>query len=285
MAANLYALSRLAQAALLSFGCATFALPAKAQSTPPPSAEADEGVVESATARPPVNQSEPSAATPPLPPYTPSTEAKAAAEPDPKLELSALVGFVSRAADATNVRYQPGTAWAGQARVALTNWLGVALMGGKERHQVWLGEGSLGLPDPLTQPALDGLRVGGSVSLRHRLRPRLYAEIAAGVAWSHYTAAPLQNRARTLVVPERTGVVVTLPVSPRALFVLVPGRLALSAVGTVGFALPGQTGELFARDGGGAQAVRQDTGELVSVGGLPPFTHSYGGYLSVDLLL
>ncbi len=236
------------------------------------------GAQQAATSR---AQSAP-AASPPIAGTTPADAPTTSAAP---VELSTHFGVVARPLRGETITVAPGFGWKVVARVALTPWLGIGLEGGHETHAVHLERGAMGLSDRLQQPALAALRIGGLMSLRHALSRRWQLELGAGIAWLRVTVPPAKNDTNTLVVPQRNGVLLTLPLAPRAQYIVVPGRIALSAHGLFALTLPQQSGELFAHDSGSSQALRQDSGNLVLVGGYPRFAHSYAAFLSLDLLL
>ena len=121
--------------------------------------------------------------------------------------------------------------------------------------------------------------------MRLPLSTHWVGELAAGVGWARFVAPPLTAESTGVVLAERAGVLVDVPVTPRLTWHLVPSRVAISLAGTYALVLPTQTGDLFTNGTGQSQVLRQDTGELISIEGLPQFGHSLGAHLAIDLIL
>ncbi len=204
----------------------------------------------------------------------------------PELELGAGGGLLSRGDGSAVVDYGPSVRWSVHGSLRVRRWLGIRLTGGMEYLSASVPRGSLGVEgDAASDPSLMGPHVVLELQPVWQLNQSLDLFSLVGVGWQRFETEAFAVREPTpLLVNERTGVVVELPVS-------LGGRLALGRSGfgvslTAALAIPlMQTGALFDSDAGAAQSVRQDTGLLTRVDAFQHFGPAYGGTLAFDLQL
>jgi hypothetical protein len=199
-----------------------------------------------------------------------------------KLELGLDAGAAHRPSSDDAVSYQPGIWWSGHATVVLLENLGVRLTGGMEYHAIDIEQGTLASGPVEGQPRMSGPHVKGQLQPMLRLTPRFDIFALLGVGWQRFTANAIGiGEPSPLLVSRRSGVLVELPLAIGARYAVLRERMAVGL--SFCFTAPmTQTGALFDSNAGTNQSLRQDTGELVRVGGLPHFESALSAGLSFD---
>lgn len=208
---------------------------------------------------------------------------------DPRFDaiVSASAQLVYRGTSERGVDIAPKASFGLAGTILLTDWLGLRLNANLESHRVRADSEYFGLADSaLRIPNLEGVRVGLDLEPRYLVFDRLWLWVSAGVAWARFS----QNSVRAtgavpLTVPPRSGVLVELPLRAGVTLAVIPKWLGISVGGR--FAYPtSQTGDLFSEaDRGSQQAIREDTGTLLYVRGLPSLNPAWSLEVALDLLL
>jgi hypothetical protein len=203
------------------------------------------------------------------------------------LELGAGLGVGQRFTSGNQgVEYGPSLVWDVHATVLLLPWLGLKTAGGMEYLEARVAPGALGVAgSAATDPAVFGPRVALTLEPRLPLGCQLELLGSVGVGWQRLTAEAFRIVEPTpLLVSERTGVLVEVPLQIGARVLVWPGRLGVSLSGQFTPVLS-QSGALFEGSAGAAQTLRQDTGQLERVTAFPEITSSFSTGISVDILL
>jgi hypothetical protein len=149
-------------------------------------------------------------------------------------------------------------------------WFGLHLGGGMEYHQVEVEPGALGPSGAATeQPTLVGPHVVVQAQPMWPLSERFELFGRVGLGWQRFSASPIPlGRPTPLIVSERAGVLIELPVGIGLRCALWRDRIAIAALAGVDIVLS-HSGALFDARTGASQSVRQDTGTVIYVDAFP----------------
>ncbi len=201
--------------------------------------------------------------------------------------VSASTQFVFRRPSQDGVTVAPRASWGLAATILLTDWLGVRLNANLESHRVRAEGEYFGLDgSAMRTPNLFGIRMGLELEPRYPVLDGLWLWFGAGIAWARFSQDSLSSSgAVPLTVPPRSGVLVEVPARAGVTVVVIPNWLGVTVGGR--FAYPtSQSGDLFASaDRGSQQVVREDSGMVVYVRGLPSFKPAWSVELALDLFL
>lgn len=200
------------------------------------------------------------------------------------LRLSAAFAWVGRASTSPSIaEYGSGPAVEITGIINLTSWLGVRLGGSYEAHTATLGNYAAELgSNPQPEIALSGLTLGASLEPRWTFATDWTLFAGVGIAWVRVGSEPftLETTSGGVPVRPRTGVLLEYPLSL---------GLGYRVWGPVQLVLRGryaprsnQTGELFGDSAGGGQTVAPDTGNRVTVPGVPRFAPALSALLGLE---
>ncbi len=201
--------------------------------------------------------------------------------------VSGSMQFVFRSASAEGVDITPKASWGIAGTILLTDWLGLRLNANLESHRVRADSRYFGLGNSaLSVPDLEGIRVGVGLEPRYLVADRLWLWVSAGVAWARVSQNSLSaTGAVPVTVAPRSGVLVELPARAGVTLMVIPNWLGVSVGGRYAYSTS-QTGDLFSEaDRGSQQVIREDTGTLMYVRGLPRLAPAWSLELALDLFL
>lgn len=218
---------------------------------------------------------------------TPAAVGRLSTLPTSPAQVSFAVGLLHRPSEGSAAQYQPGFFWSGSVAVSLLEWLRARFSGGMEFHDAQLSQGALTLGEPAQTVPLRALRVGSQIEPVYAITPELDVWLGLGVGWARFTSESLKFQAvpgGSVFLPSRAGVFVEFPVSIGASLKPFGRHFSLSLAAAYTLAT-GQSGSLFGGSTGERQAVSQDDGKIVTVGGFPAFGHALSTQLSLDYSL
>lgn len=200
----------------------------------------------------------------------------------PKVRIGLNAGVLHRPVDTKDssaepsTTYAPGFAWGGHVGIVLLPWLSVRASSHLSSHVVDPGVGAWGFDTRVesSPPQLRELSLAGALQLRHGFTADLSIWGGVGAAWTRVSMSRF-----TLTEPvdadveTRSSIILELPLHIGIGYSLV--SLNDSAVGLdVTLELRyspklSSSGEYFAPQDGQDESVSNDTGERVSIGGMP----------------
>jgi hypothetical protein len=201
-----------------------------------------------------------------------------------KIELGVRLGAAHHPSAGSEVTIAPGLSWGAHVRIPFQTWFGLVVHGGFDHHAVDIAPSAFGFEDfEGSQPAIRVLRLGADFDPNIAFTPQLHGFLGVGLAWNRLEAEALTaSEPIPFVLSPRRGVLLEAGLTPRLAY-RPWSWLGFSWWGNVAFPLL-QSGDLFASGEGDLQTVRQDTGQLLSVGGFPHFSMAFRSYISVDVL-
>lgn len=193
-------------------------------------------------------------------------------------------GVASRPSAAVEAEYAPGVTWGGYASAVFLPWLSLrfhTLVGG---HSVTVSDGAWGLSQVRAPtPALRTLSLRGEVELRRFVAQRLAVWGAVGFGWTRMSMGTFTLREPFPASMEmRSGSVLEVPLGAGVGYQLWGDHLMLTLDFRVAPAVS-QTGELFQPQEGQGETVRQDTGDRITLDGLPEVRTSTLALLGLEL--
>ena len=202
------------------------------------------------------------------------------------LSISPTIGVTWRESSEPHASYSPSLTWGAYSLIPLTARFAVRGSVEVERHSVRLQSGSLGTEPgtELEQPALDGIRLAAILRYTHTLAPRWQLWAETGIAWLRFEADTLTGSSpQPFSLAPRSGILLEIPATFGGSLLLIPHRLTASVSVTRGFSFL-ESGRLFQTSGGNLQIVREDSGELAHIDGLPAFESPLALSFAIDLL-
>jgi hypothetical protein len=201
---------------------------------------------------------------------------------EPKVRIGLNAGVLHRPVDSAPgsvkpiTTYEPGFVWGGHVGIVLLPWLVARASSHVSSREVDPGVGAWGFDTPVdsTPPQLRELSLAGALQLRNEVVPRLSVWGGAGVAWTRVSMSRFTLTDPFVAdVETRSGVILELPIHVGlgySLLTLADSALGLDVVLELRYSPKlSSSGEYFAPQPGQNESVRNDTGERVSIDGMP----------------
>lgn len=201
---------------------------------------------------------------------------------EPKVRIGLNAGVLHRPADTGNAarepstEYAPGFAWGGHVGIVLLPWLAVRASSHLSSHVVDPGVGAWGFDErvDVRPPQLRELSLAGALQLRHQLGAGVSLWGGVGAAWTRVSMSRF-----TLTDPvdadleTRSSIILELPVHlglGYSLFSWNDGAMGLDVTLELRYSPKlSSSGEYFAPQQGQNESIRNDTGQRVSIAGMP----------------
>lgn len=200
----------------------------------------------------------------------------------PKLRVGLNAGVLHRPVDTKSdspepaTTYAPGFAWGGHVGIVLLPWLAMRASSHLSSHVVDPGVGAWGFDTPVESnpPQLRELSLAGALQLRKSIITDLSVWGGGGVAWTRVSMSrftltdPFEADVET-----RSSIILELPIHigiGYSLISLENSSVGLDVILELRYSPKlSSSGEYFDPQPGQDESVRNDTGERVSIGGMP----------------
>lgn len=201
---------------------------------------------------------------------------------EPKVRIGLNAGVLDRPVDAPSgaskplTEYEPGFVWGGHVGIVLLPWLAARASSHVSSHVVSPGVGAWGFDAAAdsTPPRLRELSLAGALQLRRSVLTDLAVWGGVGVAWTRVSMSRFTlSDPFPADVETRSSVIMELPIHVGlgySLLSLEDSALGLDLVLELRYSPKlSSSGQYFDPETGQDETVRNDTGERVSIGGMP----------------
>lgn len=208
--------------------------------------------------------------------------ASLARKTEPKVRIGLNAGVLHRPVDLPSdapkplTTYDPGFVWGGHVGIVLLPWLAARASSHVSSHVVSPGVGAWGFdaaPDS-TPPRLRELSLAGALQLRHAVIADLSLWGGVGVAWTRVSMSRFTlSDPVPADVETRSSIILELPIHVGvgySLLSLHDNPLGLDVTLELRYSPKlSSSGQYFYPEGGQEESVRNDTGQRVSIAGMP----------------